>query len=287
MDNPVLTSDSDQSVRLPRGVLLAVFFLLEALVFAILPLSERYPIRPMLSGLAVLTGLLLIAALLLRRSPRGKAYWMVAYVLFVAGVAILVSVHFSGSLQQLLHLSPTNPQGIAAAKLIESVLRVGVILLLVALAGVPWSSLYLHKGRLWLALGLGSLGFLALAGVAFLPLLVQPGIPRQLLPLTPWILIFIFSNAFMEELLYRGLFLKPFAAFLGPGLANLLIAMVFTLIHIQVNYVADIALFLVGLFPLALLWGYLIQKTNTLWGAVLFHAGADCLIILPIFAGLL
>jgi membrane protease YdiL (CAAX protease family) len=34
---------------------------------------------------------------------------------------------------------------------------------------------------------------------------------------------------------------------------------------------------------LALAWGYVIQKTESLWGSVLFHAGADLLIILGIF----
>jgi membrane protease YdiL (CAAX protease family) len=37
--------------------------------------------------------------------------------------------------------------------------------------------------------------------------------------------------------------------------------------------------FLVIVLVLSLIWGILIQKTNSLWGAVLFHAAGDCLII--------
>jgi membrane protease YdiL (CAAX protease family) len=42
--------------------------------------------------------------------------------------------------------------------------------------------------------------------------------------------------------------------------------------------------FLLILFPLALIWGYLMQKTDSLWGSAIFHAGADCVIIFGIFA---
>jgi membrane protease YdiL (CAAX protease family) len=52
---------------------------------------------------------------------------------------------------------------------------------------------------------------------------------------------------------------------------------------VGVTYTPDIVPFLVILILLALLWGYLIQKTGALWGAVMFHAGADLLILFGIF----
>ena len=60
----------------------------------------------------------------------------------------------------------------------------------------------------------------------------------------------------------------------------------FTLIHVQVTYVSDVLQFLLIVFPLALVWGYLMQKTDSLWGSALFHAGADCMIILGIYASM-
>jgi membrane protease YdiL (CAAX protease family) len=81
-------------------------------------------------------------------------------------------------------------------------------------------------------------------------------------------------------------FLKRYEPFLGKGLANLLTAIVFTLAHVQVTYVADVLQFLVIVFPLALTWGYLMQRTDSLWGSVLFHAGADCMIVFGIFASM-
>jgi membrane protease YdiL (CAAX protease family) len=34
------------------------------------------------------------------------------------------------------------------------------------------------------------------------------------------------------------------------------------------------------------MWGWLMQKSGSIWGSVLFHAGADVAIILPIFQSL-
>jgi membrane protease YdiL (CAAX protease family) len=73
---------------------------------------------------------------------------------------------------------------------------------------------------------------------------------------------------------------------LGKGLSKLLAASVFTLVHVQVTYTTDLVQFLLILFPLSLIWGNLMQKTDSLWGSVLFHAGADCMIIFGIFASM-
>jgi membrane protease YdiL (CAAX protease family) len=51
----------------------------------------------------------------------------------------------------------------------------------------------------------------------------------------------------------------------------------------QVTYVPDVLQFLLFVFPLALIWGALMQKTEGLWGSAIFHAGADCIIIFGIF----
>jgi membrane protease YdiL (CAAX protease family) len=51
----------------------------------------------------------------------------------------------------------------------------------------------------------------------------------------------------------------------------------------QVSYAPDMVVFLVVLLGLSIAWGWLMQKSGSLWGSVLFHAGADLMIILPIF----
>jgi uncharacterized protein len=89
----------------------------------------------------------------------------------------------------------------------------------------------------------------------------------------------------MEELVFRGLFLGRYEPLLGKWLTILSTALVFTLAHAQVSYTTPVG-FLVVLFGLAIAWGWLMHKTGSLWGSALFHAGADLLIILPIFSSL-
>jgi hypothetical protein len=42
----------------------------------------------------------------------------------------------------------------------------------------------------------------------------------------------------------------------------------------------------VDMLPLALVWGWITQKTDGLWGAILFHAGTDIPVVLSIFSKL-
>jgi membrane protease YdiL (CAAX protease family) len=56
--------------------------------------------------------------------------------------------------------------------------------------------------------------------------------------------------------------------------------------HTQVTYAAQMIQFLAIALVLSLVWGFLIQKSDSLWGAVLFHAAGDCLIILAVFASI-
>jgi len=56
--------------------------------------------------------------------------------------------------------------------------------------------------------------------------------------------------------------------------------------HTQVTYAAQMIQFLVIVLVLSLIWGILIQKTDSLWGAVLFHAAGDCLIIFGAYASM-
>jgi membrane protease YdiL (CAAX protease family) len=232
---------------------------------------------------SVVLAILLVVTLWLQRSASGKPYWPVFYAFFVGGLAVLFSTIFSDNLMALFGATLTNPQGVAVAKFSESLLRVAAILLLMAIVGTDWRSIYLKKGRLGLGLAIGIPGFLVLAAWGLLPIAGQQGGVNTLLSLLPWILLFVFSNAFMEELLFRGIFLKRYEPFLGKGLSLWLVTITFTLLHFQAGYVLNAILFLVQLFPFALVWGWLMQKTDSLWGSVLFHAGADCIIIFNIF----
>ncbi len=90
----------------------------------------------------------------------------------------------------------------------------------------------------------------------------------------------------LEELLFRGLFLRNYQGLFGSRYANLLTAIVFTLGHVQVTYTPDVLSFLVILMVLALAWGHLMLKTESVWGSALFHAGADIPVVIGIYSTL-
>lgn len=270
-----------------KGGIFLLFFIVQSLVFAIITLSPHLPETALLGFHAGLTASLLIIALFLRRSEKRKRYWPVFYAFFVAGAAVLTSGLFSNNLLRLLEQTVTTPQGIAVAKFSEGILRVIPILVLMPLVGFDLSSMYLKAGkvRFWLPIAIAAL--VVFPALAYFPLSSsQTGVLDKLLPLWPWILLFVLSNGFMEELLYRGIFLKRYEPFLGEGLSTVLTAIVFAIMHTQVTYAAQMIQFLVVVLVFSLIWGVLIQKTDTLWGAVLFHAAGDCLIIFPAFASM-
>ena len=280
------SSNFSQPGWLKKSGVFLLFFVVGAMVFAIMPLSLYLSKSTLLYFHAGLTATLLVVALLLQRSERGKQYWPVCYAFFVAASAVLLSGLFADGLLRLFGLTVTTPQGIAVAKFSESILRVMPILALMPIMGFDWRSMYLNKGRIGIWLTVGIAAFIIFPIIAYFPLSSQEGVLSKLLSLSPWILLFVLSNAFMEELLFRGLLLKRCEPFLGKGLSNLLVAIVFTLIHTQVSYAPQMLQFLLIVLILSLVWGYLIQKTNSLWGAVLFHAAGDCMIIFAAFASM-
>ena len=272
---------------LKKGALFLLFFILESMVFAMITFTPYVSGNTLLIFHMILTAALLVIAMSLKRIEKGRRYWPVFYVFFVAGAAVLISTLFSDDLLRWLNQTVTTPQGIALAKFSESILRVIPILVLMPLMGFSWHSIYLKSGkvRLWLPITIAA--WIVFPAFAFISLSSsQPGVLDKLLRLWPWILLFVLSNGFMEELLYRGIFLKQYEPFLGKGLSIILTAVVFALMHTQVTYAAQMIQFLVIVLVLSLIWGILIQKSDSLWGAVLFHAAGDCLVIFSAFVSI-
>jgi len=108
----------------------------------------------------------------------------------------------------------------------------------------------------------------------------------RVLPWIPLLLVTVLANGALEEVLFRGLFLRKLEPFFGKFLSNFLIALVFTVLHKGSAYTSSEFIFLAVLVPLALVWGYVMQKTDSVWGSILFHAGMDIPIFLGIFSNL-
>jgi membrane protease YdiL (CAAX protease family) len=221
---------------------------------------------------------------LLKRSRRFDGYWQIPLALGTAAAAMLISAYWGDWLLGVLNISLDSVSGIALSKLSEAVWICLSIVAITALFGMDMGAIFLRRGKLKQGLLAGLLAFLLLAAIAVVQANAQGTTLQQLARLSPWILIFVLANGLMEELLYRGIFLKRYEPVLGRHLANLVTALLFVTIHAQVTYTPDLVPFLIGLFLLALLWGVLMQKTDSVIGSALFHAGADTLIILGIFA---
>ena len=96
----------------------------------------------------------------------------------------------------------------------------------------------------------------------------------------PWIIPIVLLNGIREELLYRGLFLKKLEPKLGLKASNLLQAIIFSLSHsvagVGLNaYTPYISILVIFTFSLGLAWGYIMQRTDSIIGSTLFHAGTE------------
>jgi membrane protease YdiL (CAAX protease family) len=256
------------------------------------------PYRPLTSGWVDVAGRIAVAsaflgaALLSRRSEWARPYWRVWYALATASIAVSVDYKLSLSkwILPALRIALESPAGLAIDKLESSALSILVVLLLILASGEGLGSLYLRRGNLRLGL---AVGLIALVVVIASAIPVTEGFFQgqnlswaRMLPWAPWVLVFVLANGLNEELLFRGLFFGRLEPFLGRFAVNLLMAIPFTLFHTGVGYTADVLIFFGMLFPLSLAWGWLLQKTNSLWGSALFHAAMDIPIVLGLFSNL-
>lgn len=274
--------------RWPRRLVLAIALFLGAclvfLPYALYAVVAR-DARPFLWG-GIALGFL-VAALLARRSQRLEPYWRVIYAFFAASAASFADWYLSDWLPKLLNVPVQSPIGYGLAKF-ESMLVLAVCLIaLILLSGDDLGSLYLKRGmvRWWLPIGLAAFAFFAITVIPAAVNLFQGRDVNwsRIMPWTPWILLFVLSNGFLEELEFRGLLLPRFTPLVGAVPAILVTSAVFALSHIGVNYTPEILPFLVITLVLGLSFATLIHKTDSLWGAVLFHAGAD----IPVIVGLM
>jgi membrane protease YdiL (CAAX protease family) len=99
-----------------------------------------------------------------------------------------------------------------------------------------------------------------------------------------WLLLFIFANSIMEELWFRAIFLRKFAALIGRVGAVVVTAVIFGASHINATYDFPGGGIVFGfvVFGLGLVGAYAMLKDDSLIGPVLFHAGYDLMIIVPV-----
>jgi uncharacterized protein len=250
--------------------------------------------RPVLSGTCDLFGrlglmlVLLVVALLARRSQSLHKYWQLILGLFIMAFAVSLDWWIAGFMQDSFAGYTDNPAGLALEKFKTVIVVAFAVIVLTRLSGSSLGSIYVQRGDLKRGLTIGLIAFgIAVAGSIPMSKLMFAGEDMSLaevLNWAPWILILVLANATNEELLFRGLFLRKLEPFYGKFLSNCLVVFVFTGLHLGVTYTRDQMMFLIVVVPLALVWGYIMQKTDSIWGSILFHAGTDIPIFLAIFS---
>jgi membrane protease YdiL (CAAX protease family) len=249
-------------------------FILGTNYYAIFPTNQSQPYR------IVLAVIFLAGALVTRKKPGLEIYSQLLYAFFIAIITYFLTSWFAPYRDPFLRsiqIVPGTDKYLAAIKVLEALIVIGAILILSLIWGNKLGDLYLRKGRLGLSLFIGLCLFLinVATGIMTGGVLGQEG--DFLISRLPWAVIFSLANATMEELLFRGLFLGRMKDALGPWGAIVISSIVFTAMHSAATYMnpANAMIFQVIIFPMAMLFAYLIQKTDNLWAATLYHAGSD------------
>ncbi len=248
-----------------------------------------FPTNKNLTYNLFLSAAFLIGAIWLKLTARWKQYWPVAFAFFVASLAFPVTSLFSsysGRILAWLNLSMPSSPGIAIAKVWEMLLIVTLILVLTKVSGASLSEIFLQRGHWKLGLSIGTLVWFNFATSVFLFFATRYSNPNALGAALGWGLVFSSANGFMEELWLRGIFLKRFDPFLGLHGSVWLTSIVFGLMHSGVVYITPMAIpfMLINTITLGLACGYLMMKTNSIWGAVLIHAAADLFLFIAMLA---
>ncbi len=276
-------SERGRWLELARKSGLFTLFLLCAIVVFILGDNHQttFPTNRNLYYEGATTAFFLAAALMLRRMPRFRDYWSIAYAFFTAAVAILVTsltVGLREALFQVLDVRPNTNQVAGAGKVFEAFMTIGTILLLTRLAGMKLETVYVKRGnlRLGLLIGLGTLLNFMTSSLMF-NASAYPSLEKFVSAIL-WGLVFSLFNGFLEELWLRALFLKKLAPVLGVRTSIVLTSLWFGLFHVSgLMYMQPEAVpfYILNTFTFAAAWGYLMHKTDSWIGPGLMHAASD------------
>ena len=263
--------------------LVVIFLLVGGLIgatayVAYLPAQVRVTLR-VLMPVITLAGWLISARVKRLQKVQGLASGF-----FAVSLGLLLALFFGDLPLKWLELTPTTIKGIAVAKFSESLPIILMILIIHFALGGKAGGLFLKAGRLKVGLISTAVGVVILLGIASLQALGLGLTWARIAPDLPWILIFIFSNAFLEELWFRSLFLKKLEPLTGQVAAILLTSLVFGVVHISSTYVIDSLSFVGVTFGLGVLWSWLMFKSDSIWPAVVIHAAGDVLVMIGFLA---
>jgi membrane protease YdiL (CAAX protease family) len=279
-----------QTNWLQRLGLFLLFMVCEAAIFIFGSYYfDAFPTNKNLSYNLGVSAVFLIATLWFRYDKRLNKHWQIPLVYLAASIAYPFSAIFDGWIRAVLDwfaVTTETSQGMAIEKVCEMLLKTLPILALVKLSGADMGSIFLKRGNLKLGLGIGALVFFFLASASFMFAAGRFTSVDTLLAAVVWGMVFSFANGFMEELWLRGIFLKRFAAVIGINTSIWLTSIIFAFMHGFAFYFDPLALgfFVVNTLALGLACGYLMVKSDNIWGALLIHAASDFFLFIAVLA---
>ena len=279
-----------QANWLQRAGLFILFLLCEALIFIfgshyfdVFPTNKNLPFNLGISAI------FLVVALWFRYNKHWNKYWQITFAFFIASLATPISA-FTGSWVRTifgwLAVTIDTSKGLAVEKICEMLIKTLPIIALVKLSGADMGSIFLKRGNLKLGLGIGALVFFFLGTATFMFAAQRFNSVDTLIGAVLWGLVFSFVNSFMEELWLRGVFLKRFAPMIGANGAVWVTSIIFAFMHGFAFYFDPFALtfFVVNTLALGLACGYLMMKSDSIWGAVIIHAASDFYLFIAVLA---
>lgn len=292
--NARLVASSKETHAQINGLQRAGFFVLLLLCEAAIFIFGSYYFdvfatnKNMTYSLAV-SAVFLAATLWSKFDKRLNEYWQIPLVLLAASLAYPITAIFNGAIRAVLDwfaVTTDTSQGVAIEKVCEMLLKTIPILLLVRLSGADFGSVFLKRGNLKLGAGIGALVFFFLGTATFMFAAQRFTSMASLVAAVGWGLVFSFANGFMEELWLRGLFLKRFAPVIGIRSAVWQTSLIFATMHGFAFYFDAMALafFTVNTLALGLACGYLMVKSDSLWGPVVIHAASDFFLFVALLA---
>jgi membrane protease YdiL (CAAX protease family) len=231
----------------------------------------------------IIVPIALAGILVILRSKGIKDWFSILSTFFTVSVGFLAA-HFLGTWHRFIPgLSLDTAFGIAIAKFAEVLPIVVSVIALGFFVGDNFSTMKMREGNVSLSIRLGIYA-IPLSYLAYIlwggTIIISPGL--EFLTVIPWMILFAFSNAFMEELIFRGVFLDKLGSLLGERLALVQTSLIFALFHVSILQTTGTEI-IVGytafIMILGLAWGYIVQKSDSIWGAVLAHIVADILVV--------
>lgn len=200
---------------------------------------------------------------------------------FLVSLGWIVENNLTSRIAQMFSWNTQELSGFAYTMVVSTLLVSAPVIIGWLLAGQKLSDIYIQGSvKIWGTV-LGIVGLLLIGGLGVLQALNE-GLTIELIGAAiPLAFVFAVANGFREELVYRAVFLKGFQANIGIVAAIIVTTLVFALAHIDPGYTtANLIIFVIVLVLIGVVGSLIMLKTGSLIGSVLFHAGADVLLIM-------